>query len=378
MKNNGITVVPVLDEAGMREFLKLPWKIQGDDPCWVAPILSEQKHFLDRKKGPFFEIGEAEYFLAYVNGEPAGRISAHVNHAYEARHDRETGFFGFFECVRNPDVASALFDAAAEWVRKKGKSRLQGPMNFSIYDEIGLLVEGYDSIPAFLQTHNPPYYAELVEGWGFRKAIDWFAMRITERYPDEEGLARHLDDILRRQKLTLAAPDPETMLERTEEVFQLFNEAWEANWGHVPLTRKQFTDVFKLLKPLLRSDLITMILDGDSVAAFIINIPDLNPAIRKLNGKLTLWGKLKLYYEARYRPVRRIRTLLLGVKRIYQRKQLHLALIMSSFLSISRQHEQLEFVDCSLIPETLHHYIRAIESFGARRYKTWRIYEREV
>lgn len=378
MENKGIRVVAVRDDASMQEFLKLPWKFQENDPCWVAPILLEQKHFLDRKKGPFFEIGEAEYFLAYRNGEPAGRISAHINHAYEARHDHDTGFFGFFECARDQEVASALFDAAAEWVSKKGKSRLQGPMNFSIYDEIGLLVEGYDSIPAFLQIHNPPYYVDLVEGWGFHKAIDWYAMAVTERSPDEDGLGKRLAEILRRQNLTLTSPDPKKMLERKEEVFQLFNEAWEANWGHVPLTRKQFTNVFKLLKPLLRAELITLILDGDSVAAFIINIPDLNPSIRKLNGKLSPWSLVKLYYEAKFKPVRRIRTLLLGVKRVYQRRQLHLALIMSSFLSLTKTQEKLEFVDCSLIPETLHHYIKALEGFGARRYKTWRIYERDI
>jgi hypothetical protein len=378
MGNKDIRVVAVHDDARMQEFLKLPWKFQENDPCWVAPILSEQKHFLDREKGPFFEIGEAEYFLAYLDGEPAGRISAHVNHAYEARHDNETGFFGFFECVHDQEVASALFDTAAEWVRKKGKSRLQGPMNFAIYDEIGLLIEGYDSLPALLQIHNPPYYVELVEGWGFRKAIDWYALRVTDRTQGLEGMEQHLQEIMRRQNLTLTAPNPKTMLDRTEEVFQLFNEAWEANWGHVPLTRKQFTDIFKIVKPLLRSDLITMILDGDDVAAFIINIPDLNPSIQKLNGKLSLLSKVKLYYEARFKPLHRIRTLLLGVKRVYQRRRLHEALIIATFLAVNKHHKELNYCDCSLIPETLHHYIKSLETFGARRYKTWRIYERDI
>ncbi len=378
MGNHEIVIVPFLKDEKIQEFIKLPWKIQQNDPNWVAPIISEQEHFLDPGKGPFFEIGEAQYFMAYRDGQPVGRISAQINHAYEARHDNKTGFFGFFECVDSREVASALFDAAAKWLGQKGKSRIQGPMNFSIYDEIGLLVEGFDSMPAFLQTHNPPYYEELVTGWGFRKAIDWYALYVPRTLPDVEGMERRLSAILERQKLVLISPEPKQLIERTEEVFQLFNEAWSANWGHVPLTRKQFTEVFKLLKPLLRADLITMILDGDSIVAFIINIPDLNPSIQKMNGKLSILGKMKLYYEARYRPLRQIRTLLLGVKRNYQRRNLHFALILSTFLQLTRLHPQLKGCDCSLIPATLHPYIRSLEDFGARRYKTWRIYEREI
>ena len=178
--NGEILVSPVQDEAGLQEFLRFPWRIYRQDPYWVPPLLPEQRKFLDPRRGPFFEIGEAQYFLAYRQGEPVGRISAHINRRHDEYHGADTGFWGFFEAVQDQQVANALFEAAAAWLRQRGRSRLVGPLNFSIYDEMGLLVEGFDSIPAMFQTHNPPYYLDLVTSWGFRKAMDWVALKIDQ------------------------------------------------------------------------------------------------------------------------------------------------------------------------------------------------------
>ena len=372
-----IVVIPVESEKDRADFLHFPWQVQGNDPCWVAPVLSEQKHILDPHKGPFFEFGEAQYFLAFYNGRPAGRISAHVSRRYEEHHDTETGFFGFFECVEDRRVAGALFDAAAAWLAKRGKKRIQGPLSFTIYDEVGLLVEGFDSLPAFLQTHNPPYYEDLLVSWGFRKAIDWYALRVTNTDIDFVGMKKRLDDIMRGQGLVLTYPKPGDFVRRAEEVLEIFNESWDDNWGHVPLTKRQFEDIFKQLRPLLRPQLIDLIMDGDKIAAFVMTIPDLNPSIQKLNGRLSILDQLKLLYEARFKPVRKVRTLLLGVRRSYQRRGLHHALILSTYMRIARQ-PTVEVCDCSLIPEQLSFYIRTLEKYGAERYKTFRIYEKMI
>ena len=178
MATNGeITLSPVKDAAGLEDFLRFPWRIYQNDPYWVPPLLPEQRRFLDQRTGPFFEIGEAQYFLAFRDGEPVGRISAHHNRLHDEHHGPGTGFWGFFEAIQDPQVAQALFEAAAAWLRERGCQRLVGPLNFSIYDEMGLLVEGFDSIPAMFQTHNPPYYVDLVTSWGFRKAMDWVALK---------------------------------------------------------------------------------------------------------------------------------------------------------------------------------------------------------
>lgn len=373
----GALIIPVDDRRRMEEFLRVPRIIQEKDPFWVPPILSEQRKLLDPRSGPFFEYGAARYFLALREGRPVGRISAHVNPRYEERHDPHTGFFGFFECIEDHRVSHALFEAAAAWLGGMGKKRMLGPLSFSIYDEVGLLVEGFDSLPAILHAHNPPYYQELLHQWGFRKSIDWYAFRVTQRDIDADSMEKRLQTIMRDQGLVLTSPTVRDFSRRTDEVLEIFNECWDDNWGHVPFTRREFYAVFQQLRPILRPDLIHMILDRDRIAGFVVNIPDLNPTLQQLNGRLTPWGMLRIIYEAKFKPLRKVRVLLLGVRRPYQGRLLHHALILKTYIHIVRS-TSCEVCDCSLIVESLAHFIRTVERFGGRRYKTFRIFEREI
>jgi hypothetical protein len=380
MAANGVSLVsPVQDEAGLQEFLRFPWRIYQQDPYWVPPLLTEQRKFLDQRRGPFFEIGEAQYFLAFRHGEPVGRISAHINRRHDEFHGADTGFWGFFEAVPDQQVADALFEAAAAWVRHRGRRRLVGPLNFSIYDEMGLLVEGFDSIPAMFHTHNPPYYEDLVTSWGFRKAMDWVALKI-ENLRDNVDLPTmepRLAEILAKQKVRLAPYNSRELNRRAEEVFHLFNEAWSVNWGHVPLSRHQFDHLLHEVKPLLRPGLVSMLLDGDTLVGFGIALPDLNPLVKKLDGRLTLWGKLRLLYAAKYAPVRKLRAMVIGIAQPYQLKKLHYAIIMQIYLYVTK-HTPCDFVDFSLIPANLKHWIKVIRAFGGQCYKTFRVFEREL
>lgn len=371
-----IRVVPVRSEGELWEFLRLPWRIYQHDPYWVPPIISYQRDFLDPGKGPFFEVGEAQYFLAFHRGRPAGRISAHINRLYDERYDRITGFFGFFECLPEPKVAAALFDAAADWLRQRGRTRLLGPLSFSIYDEVGLLVEGFDSIPAMFQSHNPPYYPQLLGNLGFRKTFDFYALRLTQRFP-LEPLEAKIADILQGQNLRLTNYDPRDLERRREEVYDLFNEAWSSNWCHIPLTRKQFDIFYEELKLLLRPNLVRILLDGDDLVAFSIVLPDLNPLVKTFNGELSVWKKLRLLYAAKYKPVKKVRALVLGVRQRYQGRKLHHALILKSYVDAVRE-TPCEFCDLSLIPENLRHYMKAFKVFGAERYKIFRIVEKDI
>ncbi len=379
MGNGGeVRVVPVADRAGLEEFIRLPWRIYQNDPYWVPPLIPIQREFLDPRRGPFFEIGEAQYFLAYLGDQPAGRISAHINRAYDARHGPEAGFFGFFESVQDERVAAGLFDAAAAWLGARGKKRFYGPLNFSIYDEMGLLVEGFDSMPAFLQTHNPPYYLDLFTAQGFKKTLDWYALRANARDPVLLAtMKQKIQQIMSANNLVFAPFHPRELERRAEEVFNLFNESWEPNWGHVPLTRGQFHLLLEELKPLLRPELVNLIMDGDRLVAFSVTVPDLNPVIQKLNGRLNWWGKLRLFYAAKYAPLRKLRALVLGVTQRYQTRRLHHVLVMNTYLYLSAQ-PTAEIVDLSLIPENLRHYLKALHAFGCERYKTFRVLEREI
>ncbi|MGO8762396.1 MAG: GNAT family N-acetyltransferase [Desulfobaccales bacterium] len=378
MKSRGeITVSPVQNDASLWEFLRLPWRIYQGDRYWVPPILSEQRQFLDPRHGPFFENGEARYFLACQNGRPVGRLSAHINRLHDTHHGPETGFFGFFESIQDHDVAAALFEAAADWLRERGKTRLVGPLNFGIYDEMGLLVEGFDSMPVLFQTHNPPYYQDLLTSLGFVKAMDWHAYKITNRQVDLEAMERRYADIMRGQDFKVVDYDPKEVDRRADEIFQLFNTAWGPNWGHVPLSRRQFDEMFKMVKPCLRRGLAYVLLDNDRAAGFCISLPDLNPLIRKFNGRLTLWGKLRLLYWAKFRTVDKVRALVVGISQPYQRRYLHLAMILRTYIHLVK-HSPCDFCDLSLIPSNLKPWIKVILALGGQRYKVFRVFEKPI
>lgn len=372
-----IKVSPVQDQAGLEEFLRFPWRLYQQDPYWVPPLLPEQRRFLDQRRGPFFEFGTAQYFLAHRDGELLGRISAHLNRQYDEHYGPGTGFWGFFEAVEDQQVADVLFEAAAAWLRPRGCHLMVGPLNFAIYDEMGLLVEGFDSIPAIFQTHNPPYYLDLVTSWGFRKTMDWVALRITRFNTDFPDMERRLEEILSRQKVTLVPYNPRELARRAEEVFQLFNEAWSVNWGHVPLTRGQFDHLLHEVKPLLRPELAQMLLDGDRLVGFGIVLPDLNPLVQKFNGRLSLWGKLRLLYAAKFGRVPKMRAMVIGIAQPYQLKRLNYAMILRIYINAVRDLG-VDFADFSLIPENLRHWIKVIQAFGGERYKTFRVFEREI
>ncbi len=274
-------------------------------------------------------------------------------------------------------MAAALFEAAAAWLSQRGKKRLIGPLNFCIYDEMGLLVEGFDTMPAVFQTYNPSYYLELLTDLGFSKVLDWYALRINQRDIDVPRLEKRLQKVLQGQSLTFTTFRPRDLKRRAKEVYALFNEAWQRNWGHVPLTDRQYKTFFHELKPLLRPELVNLMLDGDHLVAFNIAIPDINPLIKKLNGRLTWWGKLQLWYEARFRPFKKARGLVLGVLQPYQNRRLHHALIIRTYVNIVKR-TPCQVCDLSLIPENLGPYIKALEFYGARHYKTFRVLKREI
>ena len=372
-----IRVTPVQGEEDLWNFQRLPWRIYQHDPYWVPPLLSQQRRFLDPGQGSFFAIGEAQYFLARRHGELAGRLSVHINKQYDRHNDQVTGFFGFFECLPDHRVAAALFKAGAEWLRQRGKKRLVGPMNFTIYDEMGLLVEGFDSLPAIFQTHNPPYYQDLLTSLGFSKAMDWYAMRITNRNVDTEAMERRLEGILKKQSVVLRSYTPNELSRRAEEAYELFNEAWASHWGHVPVPREQFESFLKEIQPLLRHELVYMALVDDRLVGFGICIPDLNPLVKKLKGRLSLWGKLRLFYAAKYGPLRKIRAMMIAVRPAYRSQQIHHAVFLRIYIYLVR-HTPWEFADFSLIPEYLPHWRRTLEILGAQRYKTFRIFAKEI
>lgn len=374
-----LRITPVSTKRDMEDFLALPFRIYEDDPAWVPPVMGHQRKLLDPKKGPFFEIGQAQYFLAKKNGVVVGRISAHLNFAYERHHDPDTGFFGFFECVDDQETADALFQAAADWVRERGKVKLHGPLSFGIYDEVGLLVQGYGERPVFFHSYNPPYYEALIENAGFAKAFNWYAYAF--KLPAQHTLEKYKEmqrAILEPHGLTIQEGNPKEFITRAAEVRDLFNHLWHKNWGHVPLTEKQFADFFTQLRPIVRPDLINFILEDGKMLAFNILVPDINITLHKTRGKLGPLEMARLFWDCRIVKPKGIRAVIMGVSKAHQWKRLHHALIIQNHITFLSHYPKIEYVDCSLIPESLTKWNKTLQMFGATRTRTFRLYDKTI
>jgi hypothetical protein len=368
-----------VDTKGMmKDFIMLPWTtgIYENDPAWIPPIIRDHKYLFDRRKGYFFEIGEAEFFLAYKNGSLVGRITAHVNHLYENKYDNDTGFFGFFEAVNDLEVARALFNTACSWLKNRGKKIMNGPQSFSIYDSIGFEVDGTENIPSVGLFHLAPYYKDLAEACGLVKRIDWHSFLVKRiNYAQH---APYLDevrkDLLSTTDAVFKKLDKRDMARRLKEVQHIFNAAWEGNWGHLPLTDKQMEMIFRGLKFFIIPEFALFAEKDGKTVGFIITIPDINPAMRVLNGRLYPWRLLRFMRETK--KIKRVRSVIMGVLPEYRGQHIddifYLKAIEQGLLS------DIWESDCSLIAETNTKMIHALQPLTPEHYKTYRIYERPI
>ena len=373
-----IKVTKVASKAERDAFIKFPWRIYKDDPAWVPPLLLERKEFLDRKKHPFFEHGDAALFLARANGEIVGRIMASDDPNYNAYHRSNVGCFGLFDCVNDPAVAAALFEAAANWLRTKGREEIMGPIDYSTNYVCGLLVEGFKFPPTLLTAHNPPYYAALIEGLGFAKVMDFYAWWFAEPARAATRLRRIAASFEKRQTASIRQGNLKDFRAEAGRLREIYNDAWKENWGFVPFTEKEFEFMAKELKQLVVPEFTLIAEVGDEPVGFILCVPDINVAFRRINGRLTSCGipiglaKL-LYYKSRLRTARLIA---LGVKPKYRRggiaEMLVLRIIEDAMIKRGFTGE------LSMTLENNHLINRFLTAIGAEKYKTYRIYQRAL
>ena len=335
----------------------------------------EEKKRLDRSKNPFFEHGEVELFLAYRNGTPVGRIAAVENSLHNQVHEDRLGFFGQFECIDDPEVAHALLDRAAEWVENRGFDTIRGPVNFSMNEESGLLIEGFDDTPAILMTYNPPYYEALLEGWGLTKAKDLLAWHGGKGTFDEERFERmHRRTIersgldIRVRSLNMKDFDNEVRLIR-----DLYNAGWEKNWGFVPMTDAEVHHMAKSLRPVVDPDLAMIGEIEGEPAGFALSLPDINQALHRINGRLFPFGIFKLLLGMK--KITRVRVITLGVLPEYRRSGLDALLYYQSF---RRATDQGLSGESSWILEDNREMNRAQEKMGLALAKTYRLYDKAL
>ncbi len=371
-----IVVKKVDNKAMMKEFIMLPWtlKIYDNDPAWIPPVIHDQKKFFNPEKGYFYEVGEVDYFLAYRNGKPAGRITAHINHMYEKKYDNDTGFFGFYEAINDLEVAKALFNAAESWLKAKGKKVMQGPQSFSIYDSVGFEVHGVDVKPVIGLFHFAPYYREQVEACGFKKCIDWscFLVRKIDDYKPYLKAVR--EDYMKGQSIEYKIFNKKDIKQRKVDILTIFNAAWDGNWGHLPLTQKQFDMLVDELLQIAIPELVIFAERDGKAVGFIISIPDVNDAFRELNGHLYPWRIIKALRATKKSKV--LRTIIMGVLPEYRGQKIDDVFYLMTIEEGIRQG--FEASDCSLIVETNKKMIGALKPLKAEQYKIYRIYEKGI
>jgi hypothetical protein len=374
------TIRPVSSSSDLKKFIRLPWKIYKNDPAWTPPLLMERKEFLDPKKNPFFEHAEVALFLAEKDGEPVGRISAQVDHLHNETHKERTGFFGLFECIDDPDVASALLNNAGGWLKTRGMDRIRGPFSFSINEEVGIVVKGRENPPFVLMAHSAPYYEKLLEGWGLKKLKDFYCWRYDSSRPVPEAAMQLAEEARKYPGLTIREVNPKTLEQDVRILIDVFNSAWSKNWGFVPLTENEIKKAAKDFKLLLEPKLALIAEVNGVPAAISLALPNLNEAIKDLNGRLFPCGLPTLLYRIKRKKIRSARLILLGIKKEFRKDELGAGLSVLLYVEKHRRSQELGHWggELSWTLEDNQKINFGIEMMGGEHYKTYRVYEKSL
>jgi GNAT superfamily N-acetyltransferase len=373
--------IEVSEVTGRRQrdaFIKFPWQIYANDPAWVPPLIIERKAFLDRKRHPFYLHGDAALFLARKNGKIVGRIMASDDPNYNSLHQTNVGCFGLFESIDDGDVTAALFDAAESWLRKRGRSEIMGPIDYSTNYVCGLLIEGFKFPPTILTAHNPPYYRDLIERCGFIKAKDWYAWWFADPSNAVAQLRRLATRYARRGAVAIRPVNVKNITDESRRLRKIYNQAWAKNWGFVPFTEAEIQFMTKELKPLLLPKFSWIAENGNEPVGFALGVPDINVILRDLNGRLTRFGfpigLLKLlFYKNR---IRKGRLVALGVIEKYRRAGIAEVLVLRVIEETMVKRRITGELSMTLEDNVMIN--RFLEAIGADRYKTYRIYSKSL
>jgi hypothetical protein len=361
-------------------FVKSWWPIYADDPHWVPPLIMERKRFFDPAKNPFFRTSRVQCFMAYRDGRPVGTISATFDLNQQAT-DPGVGVFGFFEFINDESVARALLEATLPWFKSQGVHTIRGPFNFTANHEFGLLVDGFDTDPCIANPHNRDYYGRIYEAIGLVKAMDWYAYWLDNNGPPPPAITAINERILKRNPtLTLRKADMANFTRELDLFYEIYNDAWEHNWGHVRLDRAEFDFSGQGLKDILNPDLCWFAnlcwfaYMGDECAGASITLPDFNQVAKKMNGRIFPFGWW--HYLTGRRKIDVLRVFVLGIKQKYQ----HLPLGAPLYAKTWEEGRKLGVrgAECSLVLENNVRMRGALEKMGGRVYKTYRTYEMPV
>ena len=371
---SAVQIEKVTSKKDLKKFILFPWRVYGNDPNWVPPLIMDIKEKLDKKKHPFFEHAEAELFLASKDGETTGRIAAILDANHNSFHNEKTAFFGLYESFNDLDTALALLDAAARWGKDKGMEILRGPMNLSMNDECSFLLEGFDSPPVVMMTYNPPYYLELMEKCGFVKAKDLYAFYMHRDHQVTEKVKIIVDKIRDETKILVRPVTRKTFDEDVEKIIYVYNNAWEKNWGFVPWTDAEMKHMAKRLKMIADLDLVILAEDNGRPVGFAFGLPDYNEVLKRMNGRMTPLSIIKfLYYR---KKIKGTRAIVFGV--LKEHRMTGLSYLLYSELSRNIIRKGYEWAETSWQLEDNDPINRFLLSIGGKVYKKYRIFEKKI
>ncbi|MFO7714684.1 acyl-CoA N-acyltransferase [Desulfosarcina sp.] len=371
----GLKISTVAGGSELKDFIDLPWRIYAEYPRWVPPLKHEVRRMLDLRKHPFWEFSERILFLARRGAETVGRIAGIIDGHYNQFHNEKMGIWGFFECADDPEVAAALFSSVETWFRRKGMTFMRGPLSPSTNYEVGLLMEGYDYAPALMMAYNPPYYSGLVESCGFTKEKDLLTFLLDGEYRLPGWMDRLAEKIARKKGIHIRHAHLEDAATEFALIRDIYNDAWSDNWGFVPLSDNEMRDIQRNVMKFADPDMAFFIYYMDEPAAFCLVFPDLNPLLKRLNGRIGLLGALKFFLYRR--EINGLRLLMFGIKEKY--RQLGLPMLAFHHLyEIVRKKEKYRYMELGWTLEDNESINGLIEEAGAKSYKKYRIFRKSL
>jgi hypothetical protein len=367
------------DKRTQKDFLDVVEGIYANDANYVRPLDMEISDKLDHKKNPFFEHAEGTGWVAYKDGKPVGRITAQIDHEHIRRHADGAGFFGYFDTVDDDEVAAALLDEAAKWLKARGMTSIRGPFSLSINEELGCLVDGFDTPPMIMMCHHRPYQSALITRHGFTKLKDFYAWTYDVGEVPARAQKAH-DEIAALPEVTSRYADPKEMLSELRIITDIFNDAWSDNWGFVPLTDNELKKSAEDMKLILMPELTRIVsIDGEP-AAIALAMPNLNELIAGLHGKLFPFGLGKLLWRLKVRGPKSGRLILLGIRRKWRNVRKYAGLSAFLYVQMNQAGHLLgiERGELSWTVEDNAPINVGIKLMGGRIYKTYRVYERAL
>jgi hypothetical protein len=372
-----VEVRPVRSRGDRREFVELPFRLHATGTPWIPPLRIERRLFLSPRLNAFFKHGQAELFLARRVGRVVGRISAQIDRNFNDFHDNAWGMFGFLELEEDPEAMRVLLDAAASWLRLRGRDLMVGPMDFTMNDESGVMIEGFEREPLVRQPWQPPYYQRLCEEAGLEKAMDllMWELRISDRDKILPVIRKLSDELVPKHGIRIRKMSRRRLRRELDAFAEIYNDAWSSNWGFVPYTKEDLDAYAQELQLVFDRDwfMVAENAQGETVGV-CLTIPDINRVLRRMGGRILPFGWW--HYLRRRRIVDRCRIGFLGVKPAYQHTGVAAGLYMENFAMSAAT--RIKWGEAGWVLETNKGLNRGMEALGGRICRKYRMYERSL